>query len=105
MLHAVAVRTKVTHLIMISVNGKTPLMGDEIDAFKVILTRIAFESRGASSSIQFDGFLDRFTEFSAVKGWLYRKNVVLIIDELNLIRPTRDRYANMSYMLDQIVSR
>jgi hypothetical protein len=95
MLHAVASRltTRVdneTHVIFITMNDTT-MYDSEENALQAILGRTAYEYSGAELADEhFDDFRERFTDFGAVRKWVKKNKIILLIDELNVVEPRDD---------------
>jgi hypothetical protein len=94
-------------VIFISMNSTSRLFDTET-AMNAVLARIAFELvRGVRSSnaMPFFKFRKQYVNFEAVSEWIEKNNVILIIDELNVVEPTRDEYETMSQFLDNLIGR
>ena len=81
----------------------------EPDAMTSFLRSIAFELTGRvkedGSEEAFEEFLERYSNFDAVKDWLRSNKVILLIDELNMVPHTSNNYKILSALLDGIVRR
>jgi hypothetical protein len=112
MLHAVASmlvtnRTVVDdgiQVLFISMNSTSAYNPDGEDAYTAILSRVGWEISGREPK-SFQRFKDKYNDFGAVDEWLTTEGnrVILIVDELNMIRFTMGRYGDMSCLLDNFV--
>ena len=93
------------HVILISLNTKTPYDDNE-DPYTAILSRIAYGwHRILGEDLYFHEFRQQYSNYDAVRDWLHKNKVILLIDELNKISPSKPRYALMNEMLDKLVGR
>ena len=109
MLHGVASKLQqtmsleTTRIIFISLNSITGYMNGE-DAYVALLSRVAWEISGREPK-SFLIFRRKYDDYGAVDLWLTSEGnkVILIVDELNVIPPTAERYRDMSALLDNFV--
>eukprot|EP00977_Amphora_coffeiformis_P003938 scaffold790_cov119-Amphora_coffeaeformis.AAC.2 len=90
-------------VIFISMNSTSKLSKKET-AMNAILSRIAFVLDNSNGS-SFYEFLKRYSNFDAIIEWVEKNKVILLIDELNIIEPSRAEYERMSLFLDALVGR
>jgi len=93
-----------SHVILISFNGDTPFSPDtEKNAYHAILLRVAWELSGQDDNFRM--FERKYSDFGAADEWLTNTDnrVLLLIDELNVLPPTWQGYADMSKLLGNVV--
>lgn len=93
-------------VILISMNNRSKVAGTET-AMNAILSRIAYEldRDQAGKRPSFYEFLKKYSSFDAVIEWVENNEIILLIDELNIIEPSRAEYDPMSLFLDALVGR
>lgn len=93
-------------VILISMNNRTKLAGTET-AMNAILSRIAYELHRdqAPKKQSFYEFLKKYSSFDAVIEWVENNEIILLIDELNIIKSSRAEYDPMNLFLDALVGR
>ena len=74
---------------------------------EAILGRIALEYSGAidNEDLDYDMFVERFSDFTSVRSWVKRNKIILLVDELNAIPAEKPGYRSMSFFLNNLVGR
>jgi len=92
-----------TRVIFISMNSITGYTNGE-NAYTAILSRVAWELSGREPK-SFLIFRQNYNDYGAVDLWLTSQGnrVILIVDELNIVPPTAERYGDMSALLDNFM--
>ena len=93
-------------VILISMNNRSKLARTEM-AMNAILRRVASEldRDQAGKRPSFYEFLKKYSSFHAVIEWVESNKSILLIDELNIIEPSRAEYDPMCLFLDELVGR
>lgn len=113
MLHAVAsllcekakLQQHTSQVIFISMNSSTPYDPIREDPYQAITSRVAWELCGREGN--FRHFKQKYTDCGVVDEWLTGgdRRIILLIDELNVLDPSADKYTDMSALLDNLVQR